>query len=341
MTPEKKHDEPPSWVVGLDEIEERLGRLQGWEVREIARSPGGRPVWACTFGPKKRLRPTSNLSAAYSAGHPQAFWGEDVPNQCYMHVTGVHGAEMEGPAAAVNFMHLMEAGRDLDGQEWPGILAAAEGMRLVVVPVANPDGRARVRPRSLVGLTLHDLHYWGQGAWRSGELIGYPACKRHQPLPLDEVEFMGGYPNDDGYNLMHDVTPGDVRTDEVRALLALALDEVPDCVLNDHSYELDAGILCSAQVLAGYAERQRALSAAVEAALVAHGLRARAYYESSGYNLLNALHFATGALAATYEGPQGIDRNPYTHRAILDCHLAAVEGALTFGKEQGFRPERS
>ncbi len=338
MTPESKRDEPPSWVVELDEIEEHLGRLQKWEVREIARSAGGRPVWACTAGPKKQRRATSNLSAAYGSGHPEAFWGEDVPQQCYMHVTGVHGAEMEGPAAAVNLMHLIETGRDLDGREWPGILDAADGMRLVVVPVANPDGRARVTPRSLVGLTDDDLRYWGQGAWKSGEHIGYPACKRWQPLPLDEVEFMGGYPNDAGYNLMHDVTPGDIRTAEVRALLALALEEVPDCVLNDHSYQLDPGILCSAQVLAGYAERQRALSASVEAALTAHGLRARAYYESSGYNLTNAWHFATGALTVTFEGPQGVTSNPYTHRAILDCHLSAVEGALKFGAEKGFRP---
>jgi hypothetical protein len=341
MTPNQKpqREEPPSWVVGLEEIEERLGRLRHWEVREICRSPGGRPVWACTFGPEKQVRRTANFSSAYHAGYPQAFWGEDVPNQCYMHVTGVHGAEMEGPAAAVNFMQLMEAGRDLDGKAWPGIVRAAEGMRLVVVPVANPDGRARVEPRSLVGLTLRDLHYWGQGAWKSGELIGYPACKRHQPLPSADVEFMGGYPNDEGYNLMHDVTPGDIRTAEVRALLALAVDEVPDCVLNDHSYELDPGILGSSQVMKGYAERQAALSASVEQALSAHGLRPRAYYESSGYNLLNALHFAAGALTVTYEGPQGIDRNPYTHRSILDCHLAAIEGALKFGAEEGFRPQ--
>ena len=334
-----KHDEPPSWVVELDEIEAHLGRLRAWEVREIGRSAGGRPIWACTFGPKERARPTANFGSAYHAGHPQSFWGEDAANQCYMHVTGVHGAEMEGPAAAVNLMHLIETGRDLDGQEWPGILSAARGMRLVVVPAANPDGRARVTVRSLVGLTSRDLHYWGQGAWKSGELIGYPACKRWQPLPLDQVEFMGGYPNDDGYNMMHDVTPGDIRTAEVRALLSLALDEAPDCVLNDHSYEHDPGVLGSSVMLKGYPERQRELSASVEAALSAHGRRPRAYYESSGYNLVSALHFATGALAVTFEGPQGIDSNPYTHRGILDCHLAAIEGALRFGAEKGFRPK--
>ena len=325
-------------MVELDEIEAHLGRLRKWEVREIGRSAGGRPVWACTFGPKKDVRATANFSAAYSAGHPQSYWGEDVPNQCYMHVTGVHGAEMEGPAASVNFMHLIEASRDLDGLESPAILSAAEGMRLVVVPVANPDGRARVTPRSLVGMTGDDLRYWGQGKWKAGELIGYPACKRHQPLLADQVDFLGGYPNDDGYNLMHDVTPGDIRTAEVRALLALALEEVPDCVLNDHSYELDPGILCSSQMLKGYPERQRELSASVEAALSAHGQRPRAYYESSGYNLVNALHFATGALGVTFEGPHGLVHNPYTHRAILDCHMAAIEGALRFGAEQGFRP---
>jgi len=333
-------DEPASWVVELDEIEQHLAGLRTWTVTEIARSAGGRPVWACTRGPKKEIRRTANFSAAHASGRPETFWGEDVPNQCFMYLTGVHGAEMEGPAAAVNLMHLLEDGRDLDGQEWPDLAAAADGMRLVVVPVANPDGRARVTPRSLVGMTGDDLRYWGQGRWKSGELIGYPACKQHQPLPADEVDFPGGYPNDDGYNLMHDVTPGDIRTAEVRSLLELAAREVPDCVFNAHSYELDPGVLASSTVLAGYAQRQRELSASVERALDARGLRPRPYYESSGYNLVVALHLTCGALGVTFEGPHGLRHNPWTHRRILDCHLAAIEGALRFGARHGFRPPK-
>ena len=55
----------------------------------------------------------------------------------------VHGAEMEGIAATLNLVSVMETGADLKGQEWPGLEAAGE-MRLIIVPCLNPDGRARV-----------------------------------------------------------------------------------------------------------------------------------------------------------------------------------------------------
>jgi len=338
--PEADAETPDFWVVKLAEIDRHLECFEQWEIKEICRSPGGYSVWACTFGPKKDIRRTANFSAAYHAGYPEAFWGADVQQQCFMYVAGVHGAEMEGPMAAVNFMHVIENGRDLRGREWPQMREAAEGMRLVVLPVLNPDGRARVAPRSLVGGTVDDIRYWNQGRWKSGEDIGYPDCKRHQPLPLQDVEFPGGYPNGAGYNLMHDCTPGDIRTKEVQALLELALAEAPDCVLNSHSYQLSPGVIAYSSVLDGYAERQRALSASIEAALDGRDLRPRDYFEQAGYNLVVALHLACGALAAVFEGPHGVQENPYTHDEILDCHLSAIEGALTFGAEEGFRPPR-
>lgn len=329
---------PEFWVVSMPDIERHLDSVPGWDVVELCRSPGGRPVYACTRGPKKQSERTANFSSAYHSGQPEAFWGEHVEQQCFMYVAGVHGAEMEGPMAAVNLLHVIENGRDLRGEPWPALRKAAGEMRLVVVPVLNPDGRARVEPVSLVGGTGDDLRYWNQGRWKDGADIGYPDCKRHQPLPLDEVEFPGGYPNDDGYNLMHDCTPGDIRTAEVQALLELALDETPDCMFNSHSYELSPGVIGYSTVLEGYAQRQRELSSSVEESLAARALRPRAYHEASGYNLVVALHLACGALAVTFEGPHGLRENPYTHEQILDCHLGAIEGALNFGAERGFRP---
>jgi hypothetical protein len=338
--PEIDAQTPDFWVVELAEIDRHLESFEQWEVREICRSAGGYSVWACMFGPKKEIERTANFSAAYHSAYPEAFWGREVEQQCFMYVAGVHGAEMEGPMAAVNFMHVIENGRDLRGREWPRIQEVADGLRLVVLPVLNPDGRARVEPRSLVGGTLDDVRYWGQGRWKSGENIGYPDCKRHQPLPMAEVEFAGGYPNDDGYNLMHDCTPGDIRTNEVRALMELALEEVPDCVVNSHSYQLSPGVIAYSTVLDGYAERQREMSAAIGGALEERDLRPRDYFERSGYNLVGALHLACGALAVTFEGPHGVQENPYTHEQILDCHLSSIEGALTFGADRGFRPPR-
>jgi hypothetical protein len=336
----KVPEPPPYWVTKLDDVGAHLARLGKWQVREIGRSAGGRPLWACTCGPKKDVRRTANFSSAYHSGAPEAFWGADAKQQCLMIVVCVHGAETEGICGAVHFLHLVEHGHDLLGREWPEIVRPAQGMRLVVVPVANPDGRARVTVPSMIGMETDEFVYWAQGRWKTGQNIGYPACKRHQPLPLDQVEFLGGYPNDDGYNLQHDVTPGDIRTAEVRALLELAADETPDCVLNVHSHGMGPNLLGCTTVLPRYEEHQRALSASVEGAEQARGLRPVPYRYYGGYDLDSAFHFTCGALAVTFEGPHGVKSNPYTYQEILDCHLSAIEGTLAFGAKAGFRPPR-
>ncbi len=333
--------EPPDyWVTGLDQIEDHLSKLKTWDVREICRSPGRRPVWACTRGPKKQIERTSNLSAALGGHCPEAFWGKGISHQCLMIVACVHGSENEGAGAAVHLMHILEDGPDLLGREWPQIRENTEGMRLVIVPCANPDGRARVTPASMIGMPTDDFSYWGIGEWKSGENIGYPACKRYQPLDLDDASFPGGYPNDDGYNIMHDATPGDIRTAEAQAIIDLALDEAPDCIVNVHSHEMGPNILGCPIRLPGYAERQKAMSERVVQIQEEHGLRPVPYRYSSGYNLNSALHFACGALAVTFEGPQGLADDPYTYQEILDCHLTALQGVLAYGAEEGFRPPR-
>ncbi len=333
--------EPPDyWVTRLDQIEEHLQGLKKWEVTEICRSAGGRPVWAATTGPKKEYERTSNLSASMGGGHPESFWGEGVEQQCFMEVAGVHGAETEGMGAAVHFMHIIEDGCDLLGREWPEIAEAAEGMRLVVVPSANPDGRARVTPVSMLGMESEQFVYWAQGAWKNGENIGYPRCKWYQPLKAEEVSFLGGYPNDDGYNIMHDATPGDIRTAEAQALLDLALDEAPDAILNVHSHGMGPNVLGCPIRLPGYQDQQKAMAERVVQVQEARGLRPVPYRYSAGFNLNSALHFACGAMAVTFEGPHGLASNPYTYQEILDCHLTALQGALQFGAESGFRPAR-
>ena len=95
----------------------------------------------------------------------------------------------------------------------------AAKVRLLLVPLANPDGRARTGIPSLVGLTVDDLTYYGQGMWKDGKLIEWAGSKRFLPLPLDKVRFSGGYPNDDGVNFMHDVSPAGHRARETTALL--------------------------------------------------------------------------------------------------------------------------
>ena len=50
--------------------------------------------------------------------------------------------------------------------------------------------------RNVIGGTVDDLYYYGQGVRKGGEILRWPECKRMQPIPLDEMEFLGGYYND-------------------------------------------------------------------------------------------------------------------------------------------------
>jgi len=128
--------------------------------------------------------------------------------------------EPEAVAGAVNLLHILEHGRDLRGRRWPEIRRLAKRLRLLLVPLANPDGRARVRIPSLVGLTSDDHSFYAQGMWKDGRLITWLGSKQFIPLPLDEVTF-GGYPNDDGVNLMHDVSPAGSLEMQNRAMVRI------------------------------------------------------------------------------------------------------------------------
>ena len=62
---------------------------------------------------------------------------------------------------ALSLIHILHSGSDFVGGENPALLSAARQMRVVIVPVANPDGRARVQPASMLGGLQDDLSYWG------------------------------------------------------------------------------------------------------------------------------------------------------------------------------------
>jgi hypothetical protein len=95
----------------------------------------------------------------------------------------------------VNLIAVLETGKDLRGKEWPEINAAAKGLdRIILIPIANVDGRARVplRMESFQGKneTLHE--YMNTGAGLDGKNIGWPQCKEFIPLDFSKTQFPGG-----------------------------------------------------------------------------------------------------------------------------------------------------
>ena len=317
-------------------------------MRRLCRSAGGRDVWLYELGKGKPTKRTSNYSAAVGSDDVRSYLGHRRKGyrQTMLILCGVHGMESEAVAGAVNLLHILEHGRDLRGRPWPEIRRLAKRLRLLLVPLANPDGRARVRIPSLVGLTSDDHSFYSQGMWKDGRLITWLGSKQFVPLPLDQVTFSGGYPNDDGVNLMHDVSPAGSLAPETRALMKLVEDEIVDGCLNMHSWPFGPVLLPhAANCPPEFADHTRVLARRVRgrfqsAALRPFRLPAKQYRGVMGrsYNMPSAMHHTSGCLSLALESPHGVTEHAYTYEELLEIQLVAIEETMRFGVEERFRP---
>ena len=229
---------PAFWRVRPQEIVDLCERASKCSRKEIiARTPLGHPVYALFYGDFNDAPPQTNWSAGSSSTTWRNYLGDPPPaKETFLLLAGVHGAEAEGVAAAVNLIQCLETGADFRGDPYRELVNLISHYRFIVVPCVNMDGRS-LSPDHLRGANWHDFRAASQGVWKDGSLIGWRGSKAWFPLPLDKVSFPGGYPNGDGYNIMHDATPGDIRTAEARGLLRLAARWRVDAVLNAHSCE--------------------------------------------------------------------------------------------------------
>ncbi len=332
------HPIPAYWRTDLAAIDELAGRLKRPEVRVIARSPGGHPVYAFSYGEKQNIDRKANYNSACGANDRRWFDGFAPKKPVLLLLGAVHGHETEGVAALYNLMEVLETGHDLRGEAHPELTQLAEHVRLVIVPVANPDGRARVEPASCVGMTNEELRHWGQGRWLDGSLCGWPECKQKHPIK-DHVSFLGGYYNDDGINLMHDqfFRPW---ANETKALLNLAEDEHADWIIQLHGgSNSEAHLLQPRYVPVEVGQAVHDLAVACDAKAQADGFHftiSDVPDRESGttpptFNLCSALHHVCGAVSCVYESNQCIvdDRGPQrTHDQIYRAHMILFEECL-------------
>ena len=234
-------DVPDYFQVELDEIYACIDQVQRGQVIEIAQSAGGYPIHAVSYGEKLEHCPTTNLSGFTGGGKPGSYVNEER-KQVIVLIAGCHGAEAEATAGCVNMIYQLETGKDLRGKTDTDLEALLEHYRLIIIPCLNPDGRNN-SPKCHDGMSAEEALRACQGVWKDGSTVGYPNCKNFQPLPPDKVETLGGYPNADGYNIMHDATPGDIRTAEARGLLKLVDEEQADLCLHLHGHQALADIL--------------------------------------------------------------------------------------------------
>lgn len=341
---------PDFWKVRPQEIIDLCERASKCSRKEIiARTPLGHPVYALFYGDFDDAPPQSNWSAGSSSTTWRNYLGDPPPaKQTFLLLAGVHGAEAEGVAAAVNLIQCLETGADFRGELHRELVDLISRYRFIVVPCVNMDGRA-ISPDHLRGANWHDFRAASQGVWKDGTLIGWRGSKAWFPLPLDKVSFPGGYPNADGYNIMHDATPGDIRTAEARGLLRLAARWRVDAVLNAHSCEYAPSVLAPSAVDApANAARANAIADRANAAITAAGLNPRPPSPNrpltERIDLNTMLSLASGALALTLECSVSNDRPDkpgepkhtrlYTFDELMEPVFLALREYLADGLER-------
>lgn len=314
---------PSYWKTDLEYIKGAYENASACsEKRILCESAGGRPMRMLAYGEKKRLG-TANLSSALGA-HDKSCYCPEGQQKCVILIGAVHGQETEGVAAIMNLISLLETGVDLAGKRNDSLLEATKGIRLVLVPVANVDGRARVEIDCMVGRKFEELRYWGQGTWKDGSLCGWPECKKIHPIK-DAAGFLGGYYNDDGINLMHD-TFQNTKSREAQAILALCENEAADYILHLHGGgNIKGGMLPTDYVTKECSMEIEALYQRCQAVGDKEGLE---FFHGaipgipSGknpppFNLVSATHHVCGGMAACYESNEGILDEPIGKP--LDC----------------------
>ncbi len=334
---------PDFWKSDWDDVNEYLDAISVGSVREIGRSEGGHPIRAISYGEKEPVERTATYSAAAAAGHPESFFDPKKRQKpVLVIISSIHAAEIEGCITCLNFASAMETGADLRGRRWDALREAASDMRVVLIPLAQPDGRIRSAVRNMIGGTVDELYYYGQGVLKTGEILRWPECKRMQPIPLDKMDFLGGYYNDAGVNIQHDDFFAPQIAPETRALIDLVRDETPDCVMTLHS--CGGGPYFTGPdnfIPQAYQYRQAQISAVVADRHRRDSLRPGAGPKTGptgGFYFHTALHHTSGALPLLFEYPHGLETKPFTFDEILDIGLSLFEEVMRFGVTYGFRP---
>lgn len=351
---------PDFWITDLNDIDTFLNtHIKKGTVETIGHSAGGRPIRAVTYGTPRGEKGTTTFSGSLGFRNVRAYLGPNADAKVYMGMGAVHGSEYEGIVGIINLLSILETGKDLKGKAWPDITQTAENLdRIILIPVVNVDGRARLPVRMQIHRGENkDVHsYLTIGAWPDGSLIRWPLCKEFIPLDIEKTQFLGAYPNDAGVNIQHDDFLGKPQP-ETRALLDLVERERPDLILNMHTgappknyyQRMHRPFIDDAldPAFEGLYQRTHTrlthenLQGSSDAELESQVPQKRGF----GYNLDTALNLHCGALAVLIEAPchgfSGTNREgelvTQTPEMTTDAQLVCHQEAMGYLSETGGR----
>ncbi|TFH26943.1 MAG: hypothetical protein E4H10_05520 [Bacteroidia bacterium] len=338
---------PEFYGSSLSVIEQEINQIEKGEVKVVATSPGGFPVYAVYYGTKENFHSQANYNSAVAARNPVYYARKDSSGQAVVFFLGpVHGQEVEGMVGLVNLIHVAENGKDHRGQEWPSLQSKLDRCRVIIVPCGNPDGRKRCPYDSFVGLPVEIMTKYGQGTRTDGSSWGWPGAKSLHPMQ-GNVGILGAYFNDDGINMMHDDWFSPMAA-ETEAILEIARSEAPDMTVSLHSHHQKSRILPAAYVPWFIKMRIDTLTRRVNHRYASIGLPSipdewislpevedETFPPLTSFNLISALHHVSGTMAFTFECSHGTvtDTEPapmVSYSDILDIQLHLYEEMLDY-----------
>jgi hypothetical protein len=331
-----QQDLPRFWIGDVDGFAVRWKKLERATVREIARSPGGRPLHLIAFGEREVVPHKANFNSAVGGKDLSAYMDKAVRKKPVIYFVGpVHGHEVEGLTGLVNLIEIMETGRDLRGKDQSTLRRLGDRCRLLIVPAGNPDGIARFEPRACHGMTKNEFQFWGQGTWSDDTIAVWPTSKRQHPRVGAEIGWLGCYFNDEGVNPMHDEFFCPMGP-EAPAILKVALEEGPDIAVSLHSHGAAPAVLRPAYLPIEVQQDVRSLATRHNALLAERRLPHGGLFEPQAeggsvpapFNLTSALYHISGAAAFTHECPHGIQDEKMcdvTFDEILEIQLTLYE----------------
>ena len=336
---------PKYYKTNLSDIENIVKSASKAKVIKLCNSAGGRPIFMLCYGAKNKFARTANLSSALGGKDKSCFADKSSPDYkpTLLLVGCIHGGEFEGTAALLNLVNIIETGYDFAGTHFSHLKELTNRINLLIIPGINPDGRSHIPFDSFVGKSFYDLRYYNQGTWTDGTLCGWPECKRKHPIK-DYVDYLGGYFNDDGVNLMHDDFFGK-KAVETQALFDICEQYVPDFTVLLHG-----GSNCKNHILGpAYApleikQRVADFERLLKENCNTDGLDLYApnanfdYGESkntpASFNLPSALTHLCGEPCVTYESNQGLADSPigegYGYDEIYKHHLILFKSLMQY-----------
>jgi len=333
---------PPFWSTCLEDISETAAKVRMMKANIIGKSAGGKDLIAFTSGELEEQHPTATISSAMASDRPESFYDPKLRTHPSLVLIGsIHGGETEGIATSLNCIEILETGKDIAGNEHPGLREKLQQLRLNIIPCLNPDGRERVGVSHLNNADIDHIYLVQQGLLKDGTPLKGRKVKETQPIPQDMMSFMGGYYNVDGVNLQHDDFFSNQICPENQALTTLFKNEIPDGFMTFHAHGAKPAFTGSDHYLfPGYEQKQVEAISYIVSRLTQQNIDAGQIVSQPTASFYFQTYFSqmSGAVPLLFELPHGIKTCYYSFEEILEIGLITIDAWCDFALEYGMRP---